>query len=70
MVDLSELTFEQALERLEQIVRELDAGEISLEESLQRFEEGMALKKLCLERLAEAEARVEQYLAEEPEAEE
>ncbi len=61
MTDTDSLSFEQALARLEEIVAGLDAGDLSLEESLQLFEEGMTLKQLCLERLAQAEALVEQY---------
>ena len=60
-----QLTFEQALARLEEIVEELDSGELPLEQAISRFEEGAALKKLCLERLAQAEAKIEQYVSEE-----
>jgi len=60
MDNLQELSFEEALRRLEEIVAELDGGELSLDDSLKRFEEGMALKQRCLELLAQAEARVEQ----------
>jgi len=61
MNETEQVTFEQALERLEQIVTQLDAGDLPLEESIKLFEEGMALKTLCLERLKEAEAVVQQY---------
>jgi exodeoxyribonuclease VII small subunit len=60
MDNVQELSFEEALRRLEEIVAELDGGELSLDDSLKRFEEGMALKQRCLELLAQAEARVEQ----------
>jgi exodeoxyribonuclease VII small subunit len=56
-----ELSFEQALLRLEEIVGELDSGELPLEAALARFEEAMVLKALCATRLAEAEAKVEVY---------
>lgn len=69
MSEIEHLTFEQALDRLEQIVGDLDSGELPLEQSIKLFEEGMALKKLCLARLAEAEAKVEQYVEEEVEDE-
>jgi exodeoxyribonuclease VII small subunit len=62
MEQAAELTFEQALLKLEEIVQELDSGELSLEEAIRRFEEGMALKALCAERLASAEAKVEVYV--------
>ena len=62
------LDFEQALGRLEQIVAELDAGELSLDKALALFEEGMALRKQCAERLKAAEAVVKQYMEQEGEA--
>ena len=53
-----ELTFEQALEALEKIVRELEDGQTGLEESLQRYEMGVALLKRCYGQLCEAEQRI------------
>lgn len=50
--------FEQQLARLEAIVNELENGELSLEESLSRFEEGVNLSKQCQLNLAQAEQRV------------
>jgi exodeoxyribonuclease VII small subunit len=52
-------TFEENMKRLETIVQELEAGELGLEQSLQRFEEGMKLVRACEKALAEAEKRVE-----------
>ncbi|MGQ9730934.1 MAG: exodeoxyribonuclease VII small subunit [Candidatus Zipacnadales bacterium] len=69
--DGEELSFEEALERLEMIVEELEEGRMTLEESLARFEEGMRLRAVCLRRLQQAETRIEQVLSEaeaEPEA--
>ena len=57
-----ELTFEQAIERLEGIVTELDRGDLALEEALQLFQEGTALRETCERKLAEAEATVEELL--------
>ncbi len=51
--------FETSLEKLEKIVRHLEDGDLSLEESLTCFEEGMALVKTCEKRLQEAQKRVE-----------
>ena len=65
MSELDELTFEQALTRLEQIVEQLDAGDLPLEDALKLFEEGMALKTLCMDKLTGAEAVVEQYVDQE-----
>lgn len=56
------LTFEEALARLEEVVRALEAGDRSLEESLALFQEGIALARLCQARLDEAEARIEKLL--------
>jgi exodeoxyribonuclease VII small subunit len=53
-----ELTFEQALEALERIVRELEDGQTGLEESLQRYETGIRLLKRCYGQLCQAEQRI------------
>lgn len=60
----SKVNFESALEQLEGLVSKLESGEISLEESLQAFEEGVKLTRECQLQLAEAEQRV-QVLVEE-----
>jgi len=51
--------FEDALNKLEKIVMKLEDGDISLEESLKLFEEGIRLSRLCNQKLDEAEKRVE-----------
>lgn len=69
---LENLEFEVALTELEEIVAELEEGELSLEQALEKFKRGMALKELCERKLAEAEAQIEEYVAEqvpEPEGE-
>jgi len=53
-----EQTFEAALNRLEEVVRELEEGRLSLEKSLALFSEGIALSRFCHQRLAEAEQRI------------
>ncbi|MDX6523176.1 MAG: exodeoxyribonuclease small subunit [Gaiellales bacterium] len=53
-----ELTFEQARAELEQIVRQLEDGQTSLEESLKLWERGEQLHELCLARLNPADQRV------------
>jgi exodeoxyribonuclease VII small subunit len=50
---------EESLEALEAIVRRLEEGKDSLDESIKLFEEGMRLSAACRKRLSEAEARVE-----------
>lgn len=57
----TQMSFEQALARLEQVVQALDTGDQSLEESLKLFEEGNTLKQFCLQQLREAESVIEQY---------
>ena len=51
--------FETSLTALEKIVRDLEAGDLPLEESLKLFEDGVKLSRECQERLAQAERRIE-----------
>ncbi len=51
--------FEHAMKRLEQIVQEMESGDLPLEDLIVRYEEGMKLVKVCQERLASAEQRIE-----------
>lgn len=53
------LTFESALEQLQQTVKKLESGELSLDQSLAQFEDGVRLSRLCQEQLSAAEQRVE-----------
>ena len=53
------LTFENALNRLEEHVRTLEQGELTLDRSLTIFEEGMKLAKFCTEKLDQAEQKIE-----------
>lgn len=55
----SELKFEKALERLEKIVEDLESGNIPLEDALKRYEEGVKLSRLCSQKLAQAETKIE-----------
>jgi exodeoxyribonuclease VII small subunit len=54
-----ELNFEGAMERLEAIVEQMESGKMHLEDLIVRYEEGMKLVKICQERLASAEQRIE-----------
>ena len=56
---MSDLTFEDCLARLEQIVTALEAGNLPLEQSLKVFEEGVTLARQCSRYLEEAERRIE-----------
>ena len=55
---MSEQKFEEAMKRLETIVESLERGDLSLEESLKAFEEGMKLLHFCSKKLEEAEQKV------------
>lgn len=57
-VKSTEQSFEEALSRLETLVRSLEAGNLGLDESLTLFEEGIGLVKYCTEKLDHAEQRV------------
>lgn len=54
-----DIKFEKAMARLEEIVEALEKGELSLEDSLKIFEEGIRLSQVCMSKLDEAEKRVE-----------
>lgn len=55
---MAEKKFEEAMKRLEDIVQDLENGDLSLEGSLERFEEGMSLVSFCSKKLEEAEQKV------------
>lgn len=57
-VDVSQMSFEDALAELEQIVRGLESGQQRLEDAIGAYERGAALRRHCEAKLAEAEARV------------
>ena len=57
------MSFEAALERLEGLVKKLEAGEMPLDESLKAFEEGVKLSSFCHQRLDEVEKKVQVLLA-------
>ncbi len=57
-----EVVFEAALKRLETIVENLEGGEMSLDEALKAYEEGVRMADVCTKRLNEAEKRVEVLL--------
>jgi exodeoxyribonuclease VII small subunit len=56
---MAEKKFETVLARLEEIVQELEQGDLPLEQSLKLFEEGIKLSRICNTRLEEAERKVE-----------
>ena len=54
-----EIKFEEALKKLEKIVADLEKGELSLDESLAKYEEGIKLSKICSRQLEAAKSKVE-----------
>jgi exodeoxyribonuclease VII small subunit len=58
-------TFEASLDELEKVVKELEAGDLPLERSLELFEKGMALSETCRKQLENAETRVEMLIRKE-----
>lgn len=54
-----ELSFEEAVKALEQTVKDMESGDLGLDELLADFEKGIGLLRLCEKKLAEAEGRVE-----------
>ena len=57
-----QLSFEKSLETLERIVDELESGHLSLDESLKRYEQGVAAHKECMAILDAAEKRIEELI--------
>jgi len=55
----TDLNFETAMDRLEKIVEQMESGQLRLEDLIVRYEEGMNLVKVCQERLASAEQKIE-----------
>ncbi|MCS5544734.1 MAG: exodeoxyribonuclease VII small subunit [Gammaproteobacteria bacterium] len=56
---MSEIKFEKAMTRLENIIEELERGDLDIDKSLEIFEEGIKMSRLCSKKLNEAEARIE-----------
>lgn len=57
--EMPKMSFEEALAKLENIVAQLENGSLPLEDSLAKFDEGMRLSKICGDKLAEAESKIE-----------
>ena len=56
---MGELKFEKAVQRLEKIVDDLEKGELDIDKSLEMFEEGIKMSRVCSKKLNEAEAKIE-----------
>lgn len=55
---MKEQTYEDSMKELEQVVKELESGELSLDESIKKFEKGMELSKHCSSLLEDAEKKI------------
>ena len=60
--DISQMSFEQALSALEQIVQQLERGDVPLDQSISLYERGEALRAACQQRLDAAQARIEKIV--------
>ncbi|MZH02121.1 MAG: exodeoxyribonuclease VII small subunit [Nitrospinae bacterium] len=56
---MGEIKFEKAIQRLEKIVDDLETGELDIDKSLEIFEEGIKMSRICSKKLNEAEAKIE-----------
>lgn len=56
---MAEIKFEDALKRLEKIVEELEKGDLSLDEALKKYQEGLELSRQCSERLESAKKKID-----------
>jgi exodeoxyribonuclease VII small subunit len=55
---MAKKTFEQSMKHLEQIVAELESGELPLEQAIKKFEEGVELSRFCAQKLEETERKI------------
>ncbi len=62
---MAEVKFEKALKRLEEIVGELEKGELDIDKSLEIFEEGIKMSRICSKKLNEAEKKIEKLTRDE-----
>ena len=62
---MGELKFEKAIQRLEKIVEDLETGELDIDKSLEIFEEGIKMSRVCSKKLSEAEAKIEKLTRDE-----
>lgn len=58
------VSFEEAMDKLEQIVSKLESGDVPLEKAIELFQEGMALSHLCGQKLEQVEQKIEMLLEE------
>ncbi|MFH0935848.1 MAG: exodeoxyribonuclease VII small subunit [Candidatus Omnitrophota bacterium] len=56
---MAEIKFEEALKKLEKIVEELERGDLSLDEALKKYQEGIELSRACSQRLENAKKKID-----------
>ena len=56
---MPEVKFEEALKKLEKIIQDLEKGDLSLDEALKKYQEGLQLSRLCTQRLDNAKKRID-----------
>jgi len=56
---MAEIKFEESLKKLEKIVEDLEKGELSLDEALKKYQEGIELSRLCNQRLESAKKKID-----------
>jgi len=56
---MAEMKFEEALKKLEKIVEDLENGDLSLDEALKKYQEGIELSRICMQRLESAKKKIE-----------
>ena len=69
MSEKAKLTFEEAMEKLEQVVEALEEGDVPLEEAIAKYKEGMELAKICHQKLTNVEEQLTEILKENGETE-
>lgn len=62
MSDLENISFEQALERLEHVVAQLESGDVPLEQAIELYQEGMKLSSICSSKLQQVESKIEMLI--------
>jgi len=61
---IEDISFEEYLKKLEKIVHQLEEGELTLDESVKTYEEGMNISKICLEKLNKTKKKIEKLVIE------
>jgi len=56
---MAEMKFEEALKKLEKIVQDLEGQEVSLDEALKKYQEGIELSRMCAQRLEQAKKKID-----------